>query len=183
MRLGTFNIDTGSGQLRVHRATAVDFDAVFGLMVEAATWLQSRGISQWSFFFTEPAREFVRKRIVGAETYLIFDTVEQPVGTFALYWKDEEAWGRRGLDGEAGYVHGLAVSRPSAGKELGYVLLGLASKLIARKSRALIRLDCMAQNEALCGYYRRAGFVDMGVSDSNITGKSLRLFQRAVRVP
>jgi ribosomal protein S18 acetylase RimI-like enzyme len=167
----------------MRRATAADFDAVFGLMVEAAGWLQSRGISQWSFFFTEPAREFVRKRIVGAETYLIYDRGEQPVGTFALYWKDEETWGPRGLDREAGYVHGLAVSRRASGKGLGYVLLGLASKLIAQNSRELIRLDCMAKNEGLCGYYRRGGFVDMGVGDSNVTGKGLRLFQRAVRVP
>jgi ribosomal protein S18 acetylase RimI-like enzyme len=169
--------------MQLRRTTAGDFDAVFALMVEAATWLQSRGISQWSFFFTEPAREFIRKRIVGAETYLIFDAIERPVGTFALYWKDEEAWGLRGLDGEAGYVHGLAVSRRASGKGLGYLLLGLASKLIAQNSRALMRLDCMAQNEALCGYYCRAGFVDMGVSNSNIKGKALRLFQREIAPP
>jgi ribosomal protein S18 acetylase RimI-like enzyme len=169
--------------LPFRRATAADFDAVFAIMIEAATWLQSRGISQWSFFFTEPARDFVRNRILGAETYLVFDPTEQAVATFALQWKDEETWGTRGLDDKAGYVHGLAVCRRAAGKGLGNRLLTLASNLIARNSRRLVRLDCMAQNDALCNYYRRAGFTDLGVADSVITGKPLRLFERAITAP
>jgi ribosomal protein S18 acetylase RimI-like enzyme len=162
------------------RATAADFDAVFAIMIEAALWLQSRGISQWSFFLTQPGKDFVRNRIVAAETYLIFDPTAQPVATFTLQWKDEEIWGLRGLDSEAGYVHGLAISRHAAGKGLGNVLLNMASNLIAQNFRWLVRLDCMAQNEALCSYYRRAGFTDLGVADSVITGKSLRLFERCI---
>ncbi len=166
--------------LPFRRATAADFDAVFTIMVEAALWLQSRGISQWSFFLTQPGKDFVRNRIGAAETYLVFDPIDLPVATFTLHWKDEEIWGERGLDGNAGYVHGLAVCRRAAGKGLGNVLLTRASDLIAQNSRRLVRLDCMSQNEALCNYYRRAGFTDLGVADSVITGKSLRLFERPI---
>jgi ribosomal protein S18 acetylase RimI-like enzyme len=166
--------------LPFRRATAADFDAVFAIMIEAATWLQSRGISQWSFFLTQPGKDFVRNRISAAETYLVFDPADRPVATFTLHWKDEEIWGARGLDGKAGYVHGLAVCRRASGKGLGNVLLTSASNLIAQNSRRLVRLDCMAQNEALCNYYRRAGFTDLGVSDSNITGKPLLLFERSI---
>jgi ribosomal protein S18 acetylase RimI-like enzyme len=166
--------------LPFRRATAADFDVVLAMMIEAATWLQSRGISQWSFFLTEPARDFIRNRILVEEAYLVFDPAEQAVATFTLYWMDEEIWGSRGLDGEAGYVHGLAVCRRAAGKWLGNALLTLASNLIAENSRRLVRLDCMAQNDALCNYYRRAGFTDLGVADSVITGKQLRLFERTI---
>jgi ribosomal protein S18 acetylase RimI-like enzyme len=166
--------------LPYRRATAADFDAVSAIMIEAATWLQSRGIFQWSFFLTQPGKDFVRNRIIAAETYLVFDPTNRPVATFTLQWKDEEIWGARGLDGNAGYVHGLAVCRRDAGKGLGNVLLTLATNLISQNSRRLVRLDCMAQNEALCNYYRRAGFADLGVSDSNITGKPLRLFERQI---
>jgi ribosomal protein S18 acetylase RimI-like enzyme len=166
--------------LPFRRATAADFDAVFAMMIEAALWLQSRGISQWSFFLTQPGKNFVRNRILTAETYLVSDPTDRPIATFTLLWKDEEIWGVRGLDGEAGYIHGLAVCRRAAGKGLGNVLLTLASNLIAQNSRRLVRLDCMAQNEALCNYYRRAGFTDLGVSDSVLTGKSLRLFEQRI---
>jgi ribosomal protein S18 acetylase RimI-like enzyme len=166
--------------LPFRRATAADFDAVFAIMIEAATWLQSRGISQWSFFLTEPGKDFVRNRILTAEAYLVFDRNDRPVATFTLQWKDEEIWGARGLDGNAGYVHGLAVCRRAAGKGLGTVLLALASNLIAQNSRRLVRLDCMAQNEALCNYYRRVGFEDLDVADSLVTGKPLRLFERPI---
>ena len=63
--------------LPFRRATAADFDAVFAIMIEAATWLQSRGISQWSFFLTEPGKDFVRNRILIAEAYLVFDRQDQ----------------------------------------------------------------------------------------------------------
>jgi ribosomal protein S18 acetylase RimI-like enzyme len=180
MPLPALKIATAQGELQIKRATTADFDVIYAMMVEAATWLRSRDISQWSFFFTEPSKDFVRNRIIGAETYLVFDPPERPVATFTLYWKDEEIWGGRGLDGTAGYIHGLAVCRRAAGRGLGHILLTTASNLIAQNSRRWARLDCMAQNEALCNYYRRAGFTDLGVADSNITGKPLRLFQRPI---
>ena len=95
-----------------------------------------------------------------------------------IQWSDHEIWGDRGLDGQAGYVHGLAVRRSAAGRGLGLRILGLASVRIARQGRGLLRLDCMADNKPLCDYYRRAGFTDLGVGTSSITSKSLRLFQR-----
>jgi len=166
--------------LTIRRTTASDFEAVFAILEEAATWLQTRGIPQWSFFLTDPGKDFVRNRIITAETYLVFDSANSPIATFTLQWKDEEIWGQRGLDGKAGYVHGLAVARRTAGKGLGRILLNEASNLIAKNSRLLMRLDCMANNEPLCNIYRCAGFSDLGVDDSNITGKGLRLFERQI---
>lgn len=87
------------------------------------------------------------------------------------------------MDGHAGYVHGLAVRRHAAGAGLGPRLLDLASDLIAARSRPLVRLDCMAENASLCDFYRRAGFSDLGVGTSNVTSKSLRLFERQSRKP
>jgi ribosomal protein S18 acetylase RimI-like enzyme len=123
MPLPTLKIATAHGELQVNRATAADFDAVYALMLEAAMWLQSRSIPRWTFFFSQRSKDFIRNRILTAETYLVLDPAEQPIATFTMYWKDEEAWGVRGLDGEAGYIHGLAVSRRAAGKGLGRALL------------------------------------------------------------
>src|SRR5580700_10619362 len=118
--------------LAVRRAGPDDFEAVFEIVDEAAKWLASRGIPQWRFFLTDGGKTFVRNRIDSAETYLVLGNSRQTVGTFVIQWSDNEIWGARGLDCHAGYVHGLAIRRITAGTGLGLRLLDLASDLIAR---------------------------------------------------
>ena len=181
----TVKITTSQGELRVNRVTAADFDAVYAIVAEAAAWLQSRDISQWSWFLTDPGKDLIRHRIETAETYLVLDPRAQPVATFTVQWDDEMIWGPRGKDGTAGYVHGLAVRRRAAGIGLGLQMLEWSANLIAQKSRRLIRLDCMAKNEPLCNYYRRAGFTDAGINDALSIGASqqlfIQLFERPIR--
>ena len=183
----TLKITTSQGELQVKRAAAGDFDAVYAIIAEAAAWLQSRDISQWNWFLTDPGKDFIRHRIETAETYLVLDPRAQPVATFTVQWDDEMIWGPRGKDGTAGYVHGLAVRRRAAGIGLGLKMLEWSSNLIAQKSRRLIRLDCMAKNESLCNYYRRAGFTDAGINDALSIGASqqlfIQLFERPIRSP
>jgi ribosomal protein S18 acetylase RimI-like enzyme len=183
----TVKITTSQGELRVNRVTAADFDAVYAIVAEAAAWLQSRDISQWSWFLTDPGKDLIRHRIETAETYLVLDPRAQPVATFTVQWDDEMIWGPRGKDGTAGYVHGLAVRRRAAGIGLGLQMLEWSANLIAQKSRRLIRLDCMAKNEPLCNYYRRAGFTDAGINDALSIGASqqlfIQLFERPIRSP
>jgi ribosomal protein S18 acetylase RimI-like enzyme len=181
----TLKIATSRGELQVNRAAAADFDAVYAIIAEAAAWLQSRDISQWNWFLTDPGKDLIRHRIETAETYLVLDPHAQPVATFTVQWDDEMIWGPRGKDGTAGYVHGLAVRRRAAGIGLGLQMLEWSSNLIAQESRRLIRLDCMAKNESLCNYYRRAGFTDAGINDALSIGASqqifIQLFERPIR--
>ncbi len=158
------------------RATITDLDTVYALITEAANWLKSRNSTQWSFFLTDEGKDLIRHRIETAETYLVLDAHSQPVATFTIQWDDEKIWGPRGLDKTAGYVHGLAVSRSAAGKGLGLKMLDWSSKHIAQNARPLVRLDCMADNEPLCHYYRRAGFTDAGIYDAVRIGSWERLF-------
>jgi ribosomal protein S18 acetylase RimI-like enzyme len=160
----------------IRRATVADLDVAYAIIVEAAAWLQSRGSSQWAWFLTEPGKDLIRHRIETAETYLVLDPQAQPVATFTVQWDDERIWGSRGKDGTAGYVHGLAVRRLAAGKGLGLKMLEWSSERIAQNDRHLIRLDCMADNQALCNYYCRAGFTDAGVYDAVRIGSWERLF-------
>jgi GNAT superfamily N-acetyltransferase len=179
----TLKFTTSQGELQVNRATAPDFDAVYAIIAEAAAWLQSRDISQWNWFLTDPGKDLVRHRIETAETYLVLDPRAQPLATFTLQWDDEMIWGPRGKDGTAGYVHGLAVRRRAAGIGLGLKMLEWSSNLISRKSRRLLRLDCMAKNEFLCNYYRRAGFTDAGRNDALSIGASQQLFIQLFEKP
>jgi ribosomal protein S18 acetylase RimI-like enzyme len=158
------------------RATLADLDTVYALITEAANWLKSRSSTQWAFFLTDEGKNLIRRRIETAETYFVLDPNAQPIATFTIQWDDEKIWGQRGLDSKAGYVHGLAVSRRAAGNDLGLKMLDWSSKHIAQNNRPLVRLDCMADNEPLCNYYRRAGFIDAGTYDVVRIGSWERLF-------
>jgi len=174
---------TSHDELQFRRATGTDFDAVYAIVLEAATWLQSRNIPQWNWLSTEKGRAVIQRRIETAETYLIFDSLNQPMATFTLQWEDEQIWGPRGLDGKAGYVHGLAVTRRAAGKGLGLAMIADASTRIAQNSRRLIRLDCDARNPGLCDYYRHAGFADAGINDAIGFGTSQQIFVQLFERP
>ena len=175
-------ISRTSPQFRL--ATLADLDAVYAIISEAATWLKSRQISQWDWFLTDPGKALIRHRIETAETYVVLDPHAKPVATFTIQWDDEKIWGPRGLDAKAGYVHGLAIRRHAAGKGLGLKMLEWSSNRIVQNARNLVRLDCMADNQPLCNYYRRAGFVDAGVYDVIRIGSwerlYVQLFQRSV---
>lgn len=66
-----------------------DVDTALSILEEAARWLTSRGIDQWS------PGSFPRRRILGRierrEMYLA-ELDGQTFGTLALQWSDEEVW-------------------------------------------------------------------------------------------
>jgi len=62
----------------------------------------------------------------------------------------------------AGYVHRLMVDRNSAKPGTGRLLLHAAERRIAAAGRALVRLDCLADNERLNAYYLNAGYRVVG---------------------
>ncbi|HKA93115.1 MAG TPA: GNAT family N-acetyltransferase [Acidimicrobiia bacterium] len=61
---------------------------------------------------------------------------------------------------DAGYLHRLAVCRPGTGQ--GGALLRWAEQHAAEHGKAFLRLDCVAGNTGLRGYYQRAGYAHVG---------------------
>lgn len=167
-------LETRFGPLLIARAAPADLDDVYGIICDAARWLQSRGISQWGALLTTEGREVIRARM-DQETYVLLQD-GFPVATLYIRWEDPLPWGQTGLDGQAGYVHGFAVRRCVGGHGVGAALLAWAADLIAARGRPLIRLDTSDDNPAICAYYERLGFVSRGVSHG--TGWHLRLFER-----
>ncbi|HEX6797333.1 MAG TPA: GNAT family N-acetyltransferase [Ktedonobacterales bacterium] len=139
----------------VRPATPADVDALLALYRNAARWLLARGIDQWRPEQFE--REAVLRHIALGEVYVALQAeTGKLVGTLALSWADPRIWGEQSP--VAGYVHALAVSRSSAGLELGRALLDWAAVQAARAGKTLLRLDCMRDNPGLRAYYERAGF-------------------------
>ena len=169
---GLMKRDHADMRLLIRRAAIDDAPILLSLWLDAAEWLQAKGIDQWhpSRFSLDGAIAAIRD----AEVY-IAELGREAVGTYLIMWSDPVIW-RELDDGEAGYIHKLAVRRDCKGRGLVLKLLRDAERRIAGRGKRLIRLDCMADNERLNRYYLDAGyaFVRRHVDD----GWSANLYEK-----
>ena len=162
-------------ELDVRRAGPEDVDEIVAVLSEAARWLLARGIRQWPDPFP---RERV-ERLVGRGDFYLASLDGEPAATLALLWSDPAFWGEQPED--AGYVHALAVKRTHAGRGLGARLLDWAEAQVVARGRTYLRLDCLAENDALRRFYEAQGFEPRGeVAVDDLV--ALR-FERRCRVP
>jgi ribosomal protein S18 acetylase RimI-like enzyme len=170
------HLDTEVGHLTITRAGAGDFDTVMGILREAADSLTARGNPQWQHWYMDFGERILRERLEHHEVYL-FSLDGAPVGTLSIQWSDPEVWGERGLDGLAGYIHGMGIARSVGGGRVGQGMLEWAVATIAARGRRFARLDAMASNAPLCRYYQDRGFRPLGTAllAGNFT---TRLFER-----
>jgi GNAT superfamily N-acetyltransferase len=162
-------------ELHVRSATAHDHGVVLDLLAEGASFARARGINQWPERFPP---EFILGGIERGEVVVAsIDGVA--VGTLSLAWSDPVFWG--GDDGQAGYVHRLAVSAERRGTGLGRRLLDWAQAQVSQTPRSLLRLDCLAQNIELRRWYETLAFVHQ--RDRDVPGPlgapvAISLYQR-----
>jgi GNAT superfamily N-acetyltransferase len=69
---------------------------------------------------------------------------------------DPVVWGAQPSD--AGYLHDFAIRRAFGGMWLGRCILAWVERTCIAAGKTWLRLDCIAWNEPLNDYYRRAGF-------------------------
>jgi ribosomal protein S18 acetylase RimI-like enzyme len=151
---------TPAGCITIEQAQPSDLDTVLNILEEAADWLISRGIDQWQpGLFRKVRRQSIAYQVSGGEVYLA-KRDGQAVGTLTLQWVDKMFWAN--VPDDAGYIHRLAIRRAYAGMELGRQLLQWAEGKVASAGRDYLRLDCMAENQALRQYYEQAGFTYRG---------------------
>ena len=166
-----------TGQITLVQAQPSELDTVVDILEEAASWLTSRGIDQWrQGSFLGPRYDSIADQVNRGEVYLaILDG--KPVGTLTLQWQDKNFWGD--VPDDAAYVHRIAIRRAYAGKDLGRQLLQWAESAAAAAGKNFLRLDCMAENSALCEYYERANFESRGEIQGE--GWRGRLYEKSIR--
>lgn len=113
-------------------------------------------------------RSWVEDAIRQGETWLV-DVNGRVSGTVTVDFSDP-VWSD--VDGNAAYVHRMAVSRRERG--LGAVILAWVKEFARQQGCDTLRLDCVASNERLRGYYEAAGFAYRGdVSVGGAPGQRL----------
>ena len=164
LRLNSSSLNfCGIDELTAARGTIADYVVVMAILREAQDWLSSRGIQQWYHWYMDVGERILRDRLENHEVYL-FRRDEHLIGTLTIQWSDAEVWGERGIDGLAGYVHGIAITRSAGGMRIGERMLEWAVEKIAAHGRRFARLDAMASNAAICRYYEQRGFRALGTA-------------------
>ncbi|WP_052088244.1 GNAT family N-acetyltransferase [Paenibacillus wynnii] len=143
------------------------------LLQDAARWMESKGIKQWT------PGQFNEADIVGyfedREVYLALEK-DEIIGLFTLQFTDPQYWGPRNDDSYA-YLHRLTVARSYRGSGLGSKMLYFAADLAIERGLKGLRFDTVAHNVKLNRYYQSLGFHFMGSNDMG-GGRLVNLYEK-----
>ncbi|WP_060860230.1 GNAT family N-acetyltransferase [Paenibacillus riograndensis] len=157
---------------RIHKGSFEWAEDVLKLLREAAGWMESKGIRQWT------PGQFVEQDIQGyftdREVYLALDG-NALAGMFTLQFSDAQYWGERNDESYA-YLHRLTVAQTHRGGGLGRQMIGFAVLKARELGRKGLRLDTAAHNVKLNRYYQSMGFRYMGTRDVG-EGRLVNLYE------
>jgi RimJ/RimL family protein N-acetyltransferase len=145
---------------------------ILKLLREAAGWMESKGIKQWTpgQFSIRDVEDYFSSR----EVYL---AMEGPTvaGMFTLQFSDVQYWGERNDESYA-YLHRLAVAKSHRGGGLGGRMIRFAVGRAEEQGCTGLRLDTVAHNIKLNRYYQSLGFRYMGTHDVG-AGRLVNLYE------
>jgi len=135
-------------------ALVEDADTVVGILEEAVQWLESRGMPMWRS--EERDRNQIKADIEAGQFYLV-ECDGEPAAIFKFQLDDTLFWPDL-PQGQAAFVHRLAVRRKFAGEGISSDILVWATLRTRSLGRAFLRLDCDATRPRLRAVYERFGF-------------------------
>lgn len=141
-------------ELEIQQAQLADAPVIADILKEAAAWAERVHERLWLESELEPEEIAADVR---AGQYFLAAHRETPVGTLryqledALFWPDA-------AEGEAAYVHRLAVRRRWAGQGVAAQMLHWAARRAVIDGRALLRLDTDITRPKLRALYTACGF-------------------------
>jgi GNAT superfamily N-acetyltransferase len=170
--------------MHIALATTEDFEAVFGLIDDAASWLRTKDTDQWMKPWPDrDARDArVMRGLAGEKTWIVWDKGIAAATVTLTPRLNPKVWSRPActcdLSERSVYAHRLITARSHAGLGLGAQLIDWAGLRARYKYGARwIRVDVWNSNTALHDYYQRMGFKPCGFcADSDYP--SGRLFQK-----
>jgi GNAT superfamily N-acetyltransferase len=138
----------------IRQAKHQDAAEVSDILKEAARWLERSGMPLW------------REGELGAESieadvarglFFIADHLGNAAGVVRFQLEDLVFW-PDAPQGEAAYIHRLAVRRRFAGTGVSAGILRWAVERTQRLGRRYLRLDCVASRSRLRAVYESFGF-------------------------
>jgi GNAT superfamily N-acetyltransferase len=140
--------------ISIRQATIQDTLIVSDVLLEAASWLQQRGIPLWHDSEVSPAS--ISKDVANG-LYFIAELAGEPVGTIKFQLEDFLFWPDISQEDSA-FIHRFAVRRRYSGGKVSSALLTWAIEHAQTLGRRYLRLDCDASRPRLKAVYERFGF-------------------------
>lgn len=140
--------------LEIKQARVTDAPVVADILKEAAAWAQRAHERLWLESELEPEHIAADAR---AGQFFLAMHAGAPIATLRYQLEDAEFW-PDAADGEAAYVHRLAVRRRWAGRGVAAQMLRWAAGRAIADGRALLRLDTDITRPKLRALYVDCGF-------------------------
>ncbi|MDQ0607067.1 GNAT superfamily N-acetyltransferase [Variovorax sp. W1I1] len=141
--------------MHIDQALPAEAATVAAVLNEAAQWLATEGRPLWSA--ADVAIERVQ-RDTDAGRYFIARENGDVAGVVRIDMEDPFFWPEIEA-GSSAFVHKLAVRRSWGGKGVSTTLLAFARERTRGLGRRYLRLDCVADRQALRTLYEGFGFV------------------------
>jgi GNAT superfamily N-acetyltransferase len=141
--------------MRIEQATASDLADVLFTLQEAAQWLQGAGRPLWTA--ADLDRERIQREVDAGAYWVARAPGGEAAGAMRLDLEDPHYWPEI-APGSSLYLHKLAVRRAWAGQGVSTVLLSFARQRTRALRRPFLRLDCVADRQALRTMYEGFGF-------------------------
>jgi GNAT superfamily N-acetyltransferase len=164
----------------LRKATQADATALTSLRDDAAAWLASRGIEQWTSGWDDLAATKLAAAIDEERTWVV-DEGGQILATVTIGGPDLDFWTEADEPDSALYVYRLTSARGAVGRRYGEFLLDWVGECAERAGQRWVRLDCWRTNAELHAYYLRCRFQHVRTVD--VPGrKSGALFERSAAI-
>ncbi|MEH2348386.1 MAG: GNAT family N-acetyltransferase [Nostoc sp.] len=140
--------------ISIRQATIQDTGIVSDVLLEAALWLQQRGIPLWrdSEVSPENISEDVAKGL-----FFIAEYDGEPAGTIKFQLEDLLFWPDISQE-ESAFLHRFAIRRRYSGGKVSSALLTWAIERAQKLDKRYLRLDCDASRPRLRAVYEGFGF-------------------------
>jgi GNAT superfamily N-acetyltransferase len=132
-----------------------DADAISNVLMEAVQWRAAH--LRRVLWDTSKLGADVVEQLIARNEFIAVREGDQLVGVMTLQWRDLQFWPDRD-DGQAGYLHKIAVRRAWAGRNVPAAMIAWAEQWALDQGRALLRLDC-EPHPKLLAIYAELGFV------------------------
>ncbi|MEH2139444.1 GNAT family N-acetyltransferase [Nostoc sp.] len=140
--------------ISIRQATIQDTVIVSNVLLEAALWLQERGIPLWGD--SEVSLESISKDVANG-LFFIAECADEPAGTIKFQLEDLLFWPDISQE-ESAFVHRLAIRRCYSGGKVSSALLTWAVERAQTFGKRYLRLDCEASRPRLKAVYENFGF-------------------------
>lgn len=141
-------------KIKVEVATLEEISIVSEILEEVANWLIEKGMPLWTL--QEVSAEAIRSDVISG-LYFLAQCDGKNCGTIKYQTEDKVHWPEAN-DGEAAYVHKIAVRRAYSGGEISIPLLQWATEKARNEGYKYLRLDCDSSRTSLRHIYERFGF-------------------------